>query len=165
MKIKGEGFILRPITLKDSQGYWEVMQDSETIKRFGSVPNSFEEAEEEIKEYLDKIKKEITEVFTIEVEGEYAGNVKLDKQGWKKESDEGRIHLWLHPDFRGKGLATKALKLLVDYGLKKKKFKTIYAQCKKSNKAVCRVNEKIGFKKVEDRIVDGVEKVWWELKK
>lgn len=165
VRIKGDGFILRPIMLKDSKGYWEVMQDPETIKGFMSVPHSFEEAKEEVKEYIKKSKTKVTEVFTIEVKGKYAGNVKLDCQNWNINSGEGRIHLWLHPKFRGKGLATKALKLLIDYGFNKRKFHVIYAQCKKSNKAVCRVNEKVGFKKVEDRIVEGVKKVWWELNK
>jgi len=41
----------------------------------------------------------------------------------------------------------------------------IYAQCKKANLAVCRVNEKVGFTRVEERFVEGVEKVWWEIKK
>ena len=164
-KIKGEGFILRSIILDDSKSYWEVMQDKETINGFMSVPNSFEEAKEEVKEHIKKSKKGITEVFTILVSEKYAGNVKLDYQNWDKKSDEGRIHLWLHPDYRGKGLATKALKKLIDYGFSKKNFKVIYAQCKKSNKAVCNVNEKVGFKRVEDRLVKGVKKVWWEIRK
>jgi [ribosomal protein S5]-alanine N-acetyltransferase len=163
-RINGEGFILRSIGLKDSKGYWEVMQDKETVKGFISVPHSLEEAKKEVEEHILKSKQGITEVFTILVEGKYAGNVKLDYQNWDKSSSEGRVHLWLHPDYRGKGLATKALKKLIDYGFNKKKMKVIYAQCKKSNKAVCKVNEKVGFKKVEDRMVDGVKKVWWEIR-
>jgi RimJ/RimL family protein N-acetyltransferase len=163
--LKEEEFILRPIKLKDSKGYWKIMQDEETAKGFMSVLSSFEEAKDEVKEFIKKSKEGITQVFTIIVNGKYAGNVKLDYQNWNKNSDEGRVHLWLHPNFRGKGLATKALKTLVEYGFNNKKFRIIYAQCKKSNKAVCRVNEKIGFNRVEERIVDGVKKIWWEIKK
>ena len=163
--LKGKGFILRPIKLKDSQGYWEVMQDKETIKGFMNFPHSFEESKREVLGHINKSKTKLTEVFTIEVNGKYAGNVKLDCQNWNLNSGEGRIHLWLHPKFRGNGLATKALRLLVKYSFEKRKFNVIYAQCKKSNKAMCKVNKKVGFKKVEDRMVNGIKKVWWEIKK
>lgn len=165
MKLKGDGFILRPIKLSDLDGYWEVMQDKESIKNFMSVPNSFEEAKKEVKEHIQKSKTKVTEVFTIEVNGKYAGNVKLDCQNYDLTSGEGRVHLWLHPDFRGKGIATNALKLVIEYGFNKRKFHVIYAQCKASNKAVCRVNEKVGFKFVEYRMVEGIKKIWWEIRK
>jgi RimJ/RimL family protein N-acetyltransferase len=165
MKLKGNGFILRPIKLSDSKAYWEVMHDKESIKNFMSVPRSFEEAKKEVKEHIKKSKTKVTEVFTIEVDKKYAGNVKLDCQNYDLTSGEGRVHLWLHPDYRGKGLATKALKLLIEYGFNKRKFHVIYAQCKKSNKAVSKINEKLGFKLVEERMVEGVKKLWWEIRK
>ena len=165
MKLKGDGFILRPIKLSDAKWYWETMQDKESIKSFVSVPHSFEEAKKEVEKQIDKSKTKVIEVFTIEVDGKYAGNVELDYQNYDLKSKEGRVHLWLHPTYRGKGLATKALKLVVEYGFKKKGFNVIYAQCKASNKAVCRVNEKVGFKFVEERIVEGVKKLWWEIRR
>ena len=87
--IKTKEFILRPLKISDTQGYWECMQDEETKKGFGSVPHSFHEAEKEVKEYILKSKKGLMEVFTIEVEGNYAGNIRLDRQNWDKETDEG----------------------------------------------------------------------------
>ncbi len=165
MKIKGDGFILRPIKMSDAQAYWETMQDEETIKGFMSVPHSFSEAKEEVKEHIKKSKTKITEVFTIEVDGKYAGNVKLDCQGYKLDTDEGRVHLWVHPDFRGRGLAIKALALLVDYGFNKRKFRVIYAQTKAENKAVAKVLENVGFRFVEYRLVEGIKKMWWEKRK
>ena len=161
--ITTEDFTLRPISMSDIQGYWECMQDEETKKGFMSVPKDIGEAEEEIKEHIEKTEQGITEVMTIEVEGQYGGNVKLDWQNWDPEGDEGRIHLWLHPRFRKKGLATKALKEITRYGFEEKKMHAIYAQCKKSNISVCKVNEKAGFKAVEDRIIEGIEKIWWVM--
>lgn len=156
MIIRKEGFILRPLQLSDAQGYWEVMRDEATKLFFNSVPDTFEKAKKEIE---DLIAKEASETFTIEVDGEYAGNVRLDHQKWDVNSDEGRVHLWVHPNFRSRGLATEALSALLEYGLKK--FRVIYAQCKSSNKAVARVFEKAGFKLEKTHMVDGVEKMWW----
>lgn len=161
--IESDGFILRPLSLEDVQDYWDCMQDEETKKGFRSVPETIGEAKTEIEEYIQKSCDGLMDVFTIVVDGKFAGNVRLDKQNWDADTDEGRFHIWLHPDFRGRGLATKAAKELLKYGFEQKGLKKIYAQCKKSNKAMCRVNEKIGFKRVEDRLVNGVEKVWWEI--
>jgi len=163
--IESDGFILRPLSLVDVQGYWECMQDEETKKGFRSVPENIEEAKKEVEDYIKKSSDGLTEVFTIEVDGKFAGNVRLDRQNWDKDTDEGRFHMWLHQDFRGKGLATKAARELIKYGFEQKGLRIIYAQCKKANNAICRVNEKVGFKRVEDRLVDGVQKVWWEIKR
>lgn len=162
--IEHKDIILRPISLSDVQGYWECMQDEDTKNGFNTVPNSIEEAKEEVEEHIQKSADGITEVFTILVDDKYAGNVKLDRQNWDKTSNEGRFHMWLHKDFRGNGLATKAAKALIKYGFEDKGYKVIYAQCKKSNKAICKVNEKIGFVYVEERLIRGVEKIWWEIK-
>jgi RimJ/RimL family protein N-acetyltransferase len=141
------------------------MQDKESIKGFMGVPNTFEEAKEKVLGHIKKAKTKVTEIFTIEINKKYGGNVKLDYQNWDINCDEGRIHLWIHPNFRGKGLATKVLSKIIYYGFSKKKFKVIYAQCKRSNKAICKVNKKVGFKLVEERIVNGTKKLWWRLDK
>jgi [ribosomal protein S5]-alanine N-acetyltransferase len=161
--IKTKDFILRPIELKDTQGYWEVMQDEETKKGFRSVPNSFEEAKKEVEDLIKNTKTKISETFTIDIDGEYAGNVKLDCQDYDINTDAGRIHLWLHPKFRGKGIATNALRELIKYGFTKRGFKVIYAQCKKSNIGVCKINQKLGFRLIEERNIEGTIKLWWEI--
>ncbi|MDD5699766.1 MAG: GNAT family N-acetyltransferase [Candidatus Nanoarchaeia archaeon] len=158
--IRGDGFILRPLKISDAKGYWETMQDKETIKGLMSVPHSLSEAKKEIKEDIKEMKEKGSEYFTIEVNRKYAGNVILQYQNWDKTSEDGRIHMWLHPDFRGRGLATKAIKKLIGYGFKKG-FKRIYAQCKASNKAVISINKKLGFKKVKTHMVEGVKKILW----
>lgn len=160
MIIKGKGFILRPLKLSDAPGYWETMQDKKTIKGLMSVPHSLEEAKKEIREDIKQVKEKGSKYFTIEVNGKYAGNVILQYQNWDKHSKEGRVHMWLHPDFRGKGLATKSLGKVIEYGFKKG-LKKIYGQCKASNKAVIRINKKLGFKKVKTHIVEGVKKILW----
>lgn len=158
-------FTLRPISMDDLEGYFKCMSDDETIKGFNSVPETREEAREEIKEHLENISEGITEVLTIEVDGKYAGNIKLDYQDFNKYSKEGRIHIWMHPSFRGKGIATKAMKEVIKYGFEGKGFNTIYAQCKESNKAVCELNKKVGFELVEPRLINGVRKLWWKITK
>ena len=50
-----------------------------------------------------------------------------------------------HPDHRGKGYTTEAVKLLVDYLFRAKNIIRIQAECNPENKASVRVLEKAGF--------------------
>jgi RimJ/RimL family protein N-acetyltransferase len=158
--IKAKGFILRPLKTSDLKGYFEVMQDEETRRNLSSFPGTLAEAKKEIKEMLKQVKEDDSEVFSIEVGGKYAGNIILQHQDWDKNSDEGRVHTWIHPKFRRKGLATDALTEVVRYGLRKK-FKMIYAQCKAHNKGVIKMLPKLGFEKVKTHKVDGIPRILW----
>ena len=51
----------------------------------------------------------------------------------------------LHPDYRGKGFTTEAVKLLVDHLFKTKYIVRIQAECSSKNIASVRVLEKVGF--------------------
>lgn len=163
--IKTKDFILRPLKLSDAKPYFEVMQDEETKKNLNSVPNTLAEAKQEIKDYLKQVKEKGSEYFSIEVNGKYAGNIVLQPQNWDSNSDEGRVHLWIHPNYRGKGLATKALDEVLKYGFKKK-FKRIFVQCKAINKGVIAINKKLGFKRVKTFVNEhGVKKILWVKEK
>jgi len=165
MIIKTKAFILRPLKLTDAKPYFEVMQDKETQKNLMSFPKNLEETKQEIKEYLKQVKEKDSEYFTIEVKGKYAGNVILQHQNWDRKSNEGRIHLWIHPKYRRKGLGTKALEAVIKHGFKKK-FIKIFAQCKAINKAVIKINKKLGFKKVKTFTNEqGDKKILWVLDK
>jgi [ribosomal protein S5]-alanine N-acetyltransferase len=161
--IKTKDFILRPLKLSDAKPYFEVMQDKETQRNFTSFPKTLAEAKQEIKDFLKQVKEKGSEYFTIEINGKYAGNVVLQPQNWDVKTNEGRVHLWIHPNYRGKGLATKALGELVNYGLKKK-YKKIFAQCKAINKGVIKINKKLGFKKVKTYVNEyDVKKILWVI--
>ncbi len=141
------------------------MQDEETKKNMQSVPNTLTEAKQEIKDYLKQVKEKDSEYFSIEVDGKYAGNVVLQHQNLDKSSNDGRVHLWIHPDYRGRGLAIKALNEVINYGFKKK-FKRIFAQCKAINRGVIKINKRLGFKKVKTFVNDyGVKKILWVKEK
>ena len=163
--IKTKNFVLRPLKISDAKLYFEVMQDEETKKNMESVPDNLAEAKQEIKNYLKQVKEKGSEYFSIEVNGKYAGNVALQPQNWDFKTDEGRVHLWIHPDYRRKGLATKALNEVLKYGFKKK-FKRIFAQCKAINKGVIAINKKLGFKRVKTFVNEqGVKKILWVKEK
>ncbi len=152
---------MRPLSLSDVPSFFEVMQDEETKRNLESVPTTLEEAKREIEGYLLQEKEKDSEYFSIDIDGRYAGNVVLQHQNWDPASNEGRVHLWIHPEFRKRGLATTALKEVVRYGLKKK-FRCIFAQCKAMNKGVIKILLNVGFTRVKTFVNEaGVEKILW----
>lgn len=167
MKLKGKGFILRHVKLGDLKEYYKTETDKISKKMFMSFPKNIEEAKKDIQKHIkDNKKKPITsETFSIIKNRKYAGYVKIQFQNFNPKSNEGRIHVTIHPDFRGKGLATKAIKAITEYGFKKYKFERIFAQCKYTNKAVAKVNKKAGFRLEKIHTVEGIKKMWWVLEK
>ena len=157
--IKTNDFILRPLKLSDAEAYFEVMQDEDSRRNFTSVPNSLEDAKQEILNNIKEMVEKDSEYFTIEIDGEYAGNVVLQHQDYDPKSNEGRLHVWIHPIYRGRGLATKAVREVIDYGLKTK-YTKIFAQCKVINKGLIKLTNNLGFKEVKKFTnEDNVEKI------
>jgi ribosomal-protein-alanine N-acetyltransferase len=148
MIFKAKDFILRPIELSDAKAYLKIMQDKESRKGFMSTPKNLKEVKEEIKESISKSKSKPVkgEKYAIEIEGEFAGSVGIGHLNNKFHEHYGNIGYALDRKFRGKGITSKALKILVKYWFKKYKLKRIEGTCRTFNKASAKVLEKAGFK-------------------
>jgi ribosomal-protein-alanine N-acetyltransferase len=144
--LKGKGFILRPLSLKDSDLYLEMMRDPETRKGFMYPPQTLNEVKKKLKIKLEDEKKGKRESFAIEVDGEFAGYVELHDLNEKHFKHRGAIGYALRKKFRGKGLTTAANKIVSNYAFKKYKLKRLEGFCRTFNKASARVLEKSGFK-------------------
>lgn len=82
--------------------------------------------------------------FAIEYEGHLAGAVGLvpQKDIYRKSAEIG---YWIGEPFWGKGIATQAAKLVVDYGFTKLGLLRIFSGVFENNPGSCRVLEKAGF--------------------
>ncbi|SFE42392.1 GNAT family N-acetyltransferase [Thermophagus xiamenensis] len=83
--------------------------------------------------------------FAIEYDGQLVGTI-----GLEQETDvyrlSGQLGYWIGEPFWGKGIATTAVNLMVDYGFKSLELIRIHACVFSFNKASQRVLEKNGFK-------------------
>lgn len=165
--IKTKDFALRHPKAKDVDGYYETETDPVSKKMFMSFPESLNEAEKDLQKHIkDNAKRPIvSETFSVIIDGAYAGYTKIQFQNFDSKSEEGRVHIAIHPRFRGKGLATKVIRTITSYGFKRYRFKRIFAQCKLKNNAVARVIEKAGFRLEKIHTIDGVQKMWWVLER
>lgn len=165
--LKTKDFILRPLKIEDAEVYFEITQDKLAQRGFIHPPKDLKEAKEDIKKYIDQGKKGIGEPFAIEVNGEYAGSVILQFQNFNPKDYRGRMHIWLHPKFRGQGIMTRACNLVVKYAFKKYKWVKIIAQTRSYNKSAQGVLKRTGFKLEgilkKDTIKDGkyVDNTLW----
>ena len=102
--------------------------------------------ENDAKEFIDFCKSENPQqTFAIEFNERFAGCIGLVKQ-----SDIYRltaeIGYWIGEPYWGNGIATKAVKLITEYGFNKLKLIRIYSGVFDYNKGSQRVLEKAGFK-------------------
>jgi ribosomal-protein-alanine N-acetyltransferase len=118
-------------------------------------PSPYTEADAE--EFIKKVKKDSPrKILAIDTEGQAIGSI-----GIFPESDIHRknaaIAYWIAEPFWGKGIATQAVRLMLEYSFNKFEVTRIYAKPFGFNKASHSVLEKAGFKK-EAVIKNGVFK-------
>lgn len=86
------------------------------------------------------------EIFAIEYHGQYVGNIGLHKQS-DVYSKSAELGYFIGEPFWNKGITTRAVKLICDYGFKELDVVRIYSGIFEYNPASQRVLEKCGFEK------------------
>jgi [ribosomal protein S5]-alanine N-acetyltransferase len=146
--LKGNGFILRNAKLSDAKEFFECEQDEQSRKGFMSTPKNVGEVRKSIIKQLkeDKKKKPSSEKFAIEIDGETEGWAGLHDLNQKQAEHKGIIVFCLHKKFRGRGIMSKAVKLVTNYAFKRYKLKRLSGWCRTFNKSSARTMEKEGYR-------------------
>ena len=143
MIFKTKNFILRPPKNGDENSLWQNYNDSRVMKSF--VSNSTEgQFKKDFKKGLKKKEKD-AERFVIEVNGEAVGKINM-KLFDPYNKTKAKIGYWIGKKYRGKGIVTKVVELVVPYWMKKYKLIRVEARARTYNKSSVRVLEKAGFK-------------------
>jgi len=146
--IEGERIILRPLKKSDDI-YLKKYVDKEIV-RYTTLPypysiNHARKFIQKSKKQLRKRKpKEIHLGIELKQTGEIIGMMSFVKVDWRDETAE--VGYWLARKYWGRGLATEALRVLLNHGFKKFKFKKIYARVYQPNIRSIKLLERIGFK-------------------
>lgn len=141
--------MLRPLKMSDAEAYFECQNDKEARKNFMSNPKNVQEAKKELLEQIKGMKKKPIpsyESFAIEINGQVAGFIWVDGMDKKFERHKAGIGYFLHKDFRGKGLGTKAIRTITNYAFKKYKLKRIFTVTRDFNIGSRKGLEKAGYK-------------------
>lgn len=105
------------------------------------------------------------QVFAIEYDGEYVGNIGLHK-GTDVYRLSAEIGYFLGEPYWNKGIITRAVNLICDYGFKNLDIVRIYAGIFEFNTASMRVLEKCGFKResVAEKAICKKGAIWNEIR-
>ena len=144
---KTKDLILRHAKLSDSKILFEIEIDKENIKNMMSYSDNIDDIIKSIKDSIREYKqsKPHSELIIIENSKGVAGYISIHGLNEPRAEHKAQVSYGLHPDFRGKGITTKALKLVTSYAFKKYKLKRLEARCRTFNKASARVLEKAGY--------------------
>jgi RimJ/RimL family protein N-acetyltransferase len=82
--------------------------------------------------------------FAIEEDGRLAGSIALRVDA---QSASGNVGYWCAPEARGRGVTTRALRLLCEYGLGELGLERLELVAHVDNAASLRVAEKAGFRR------------------
>lgn len=138
--LNGDGFRLRPVQLSDADAIVEGASDPQTLQWL-PLPRPY------LREHaVDWIRNHCAPPAfprVIEVDGAFAGVIDLKKTDWRAGTTE--IGYWLHPDFRGRGLMSEAVRLLGDWALGEQGMQRVEIRVATGNLASQRVARAAGY--------------------
>lgn len=149
--IEGENIFLRPFNQNDVNNIMEIMKDKEISEKTLNIPYPYHKSDaiSWINTHQDKLSKDNGVIYAIiDYKDNLIGAIELNNSVKFKGSAE--LGYWIGKAYWGKGYATKASKMIINYGFEEMNLNRIYAICLKSNIGSSRVMEKSGMIKEGD---------------
>ena len=137
-------FKLRPFRDSDLAGLVKYANNYNIAKYLtNQFPHPY--TEEDGRKFISNVtNSDPVNVFAIEVNGEAAGAIGIFPQSDIHEKN-AEMGYWLAEPYWGKGIVTRAIGQIVEYGFKTFDISRIYARPFATNRASQRVLEKAGF--------------------
>lgn len=141
--------LIRPLEQNDSEVSWKWRNDEEVWKYTGSRPNISVTPEIE-REWINKVLNQTnSRRFAIIADGIYIGNIQLTNV----TEIDAEYHIFIgDKKFWGKGIANLATQKILTFAVKELKLKCVYLFVNPNNSVAIKLYEKIGFKKVSNKI-------------
>ena len=145
--VEGRGLRLRPITAEDAPRIVEACTDAETQRWLGQLPSPYtlEDALVYVESRTRMHAEGSGETWAVTEPGD---DRILGTVGWFNHvpSVEAEIGYWVHPDARGRGVATRALALATDYAVDRLGVQKVTCFAAVGNVGSRRVIEANGFR-------------------
>ncbi|MEK7193961.1 MAG: GNAT family protein [Patescibacteria group bacterium] len=149
LELQGERINLRPLKLNDVRKIYLTIKNDETILKNTLIPYPVTMKKERkfVENSIKNTKKGTDFVWIIEDRKtkELLGCVGLHKVRWDNKNAE--IGYWLNKNFRGQGIMSEAVNLVLKFAFKKLKLHRVWAGVFADNPFSQRVLKKSGFKK------------------
>lgn len=145
MELRGDDFVLRPWRMDDAAALVKHGNNRAVWRNLGErFPHPYTDAAAQA--WLSEVvaKDGPTRIFAIDIGGEAAGSMGIHP-GAGERAKMAVIGYWLGQAHWGRGIATRALRLVVDYAFVTFAFERLEASVYAWNPASARVLEKNGF--------------------
>lgn len=147
--IESPRLTLRPLHDSDAEAVFASANSWQSIRYTSSIP--FPYAPSDAASYIQQTLKDAedgdaTLLCAVEQEtGRYVGQVGLT---YDLEGSEAELSYLLDPRFQGRGYATEAAHMLMDWGFQEQNLKTIVARVFIQNTASNKVMSRLGFQRI-----------------
>lgn len=138
--LTGQGFRLRPVDLSDAGAIVDGASDPQTLQWL-PLPRPY--LREHAVAWISNHCAPPAFPRVIEADGAFAGVIDLKKTDWRGGTTE--IGYWLHPDFRGRGLMSAAVRLLGDWALEEQGMQRVEIRVAMGNVPSQRVARAAGY--------------------
>lgn len=139
--------LIRPLVIDDALVSWKWRNDPEVWKFTGRKPNIYVTESIEKKWIQEKLLESDSKRFAIIANGNYVGNIQLTSI---IDTLSAEYHIFIgEKSYWGKGVATKATELIIDYAKHSLNIKEIFLRVHQDNHAAIKVYTKFGFIKSE----------------
>jgi len=162
MVLSQDGVQLRPWGVADA--HWYVAARDEEVFRWTTEPRELTVAETEAAIEAVNASEEVFSFAIVEVQSnQILGNIALVKD--ENHLRVGEVMYWLAASARGRGVATKAVRLVSHWALTELGLKRITLKTEVDNVPSQRVAERTGFRKFRqsEENGDGVGVAWYKL--
>jgi RimJ/RimL family protein N-acetyltransferase len=141
--LTGDRVVLRPVNPDDVEPLWLAKQDPLTWARTTAAPLVPSSLESVRARYADRGGSKSDAAFSVDVDGELAGQASLF--GVDDLARTAEVGLWLLPEMRGRGLGQDVLRVLVDYGFRSRNLRRVHLQTLARNTPALRCYTAVGF--------------------
>lgn len=141
VELRGEGLVLRPWTEDDVPAIVAACNDPEIPRWIPVIPRPYTEADGVA--FVRGLARPIEHSFAITEDGVVVGSIGMTTN----ENRTGHIGYWCAPEARGRGVTTRALRLVSGWGLHELALGRLELITDPDNVRSQRVAEKVGFRR------------------
>ena len=137
MELRDADLVLRPFTLEDVPAITHACQDPEILRWIPVIPRPY--TDEDARSFVTA--EDLGHQFAIVEQGELIGSIGMRVNQFAT----GHIGYWCAKEARGRGLTSRALRLVARFGLEELGLGRLELITDPDNLASQRVAEKVGF--------------------
>lgn len=156
-----ESITIRPITVDDSEQIFDILEADDDIRDHVGLFGDCDTLEYLREKLADQIAHSALR-YVITLDGELAGYISIHQDPDEKRFIQYIISDFLSSEFRGQGIMTKALKVLLEEAEKNLRIDRFSGWVEEGNPASAKVLERLGFAHTDIPYKDGKGRTNWD---